>query len=69
MHARVDAELGERARVDEEVDPLARGELAGRVLALDALRAATQARGGAALAQVVGERAQDRGGRRAGAHG
>ena len=58
MHAGVEAELGERAGVEEQIDPLARRRLAGRVLALDALGAAAEARGGAALAQVVGERAR-----------
>ncbi len=43
LHAEVGAavrdepvELDERARVEQQIDPLARGELAGLVLALDA---------------------------------
>jgi hypothetical protein len=69
VHAGVDAQLGERAGIHQPVDALARGELARRVLALDALGAAAQPGGLTTLAQVVGERAQDRGGRRVRAHG
>ena len=58
MRLRVDAQLGERARVDEQRDPLARRQLAGRVLARDPLLAAAQPRQRATLVQVLGERAQ-----------
>ena len=48
VDAGVEPELGERAGVDEQGDPLARGQLAGGVLALDPLlrrrRAAPRAR-------------------------
>jgi len=69
VDAGLDADLREGAGVDEQVDPLARGELARRVLAVDLLLPAAEPQRGAALAQVVGERAQHRGGRGVGAHG
>ena len=55
-------ELGERAFVDQQVEPLARGELVLRVLAGDPLLAAAELGLGAALVQVLDERAQHRGG-------
>ena len=56
----MDAELGERPFVDEQVDPLARRELLLRVLAGDPLLAAAELGLGAPLVEVLDERAQDR---------
>src|SRR5690349_15060597 len=51
----VDAHLDERARVDEQVDALARRQLAGVVLLLNLLLAAAELRLLAARVQLVGE--------------
>jgi len=53
----VDAQLDERALVDEQRDALARRQLVGRVLALDALGAAALTDALAALVQVGDQRA------------
>ena len=58
----MDAQLGERPVVDEQVEPLARGELLLRVLARDPLLAAAELGLGAALVQVLDEGSQHRGG-------
>ena len=58
VDAGVQAELDERARVHQQVDALARGQRALVVLAGDPLLAAAQARGGAALGEVLDQRAQ-----------
>ena len=68
VDARVEAQLGERAGVDEQVEALARGELVGRVLLGDLLLAAAELRLGAALVEVLDQRPEDRG-RGVGAHG
>ena len=54
--------------VDEQRDPLARRQLAGRVLARDPLLPAAEPRQRAPLVQVLGERAHAAGGFRFGAH-
>ena len=54
----VDAQLRERAVVDQQVEPLARGELLLRVLARDPLLAPAELRLRAPLVQVVDERAE-----------
>ena len=70
VDAGVQAELDERARLDEEVDPLAGGELPRVVLLGDPLRPAAEARLRAARLEVLGERAQDgRRGAGVGGHG
>ena len=56
----VDAQLGERALVDQQRQALARGELVRGVLALDLLLAAALAGALAALVEVLDERAQRR---------
>ena len=56
----VDAELRERALVDQQRQPLARGELALLVLARDLLLAAAELRVLATLVQLLHERAQRR---------
>ena len=53
VRAGVDAHLDEGARVDEQVDPLARGQLAGGVLLGDLLLAPAELRLLAALVEVV----------------
>jgi len=53
----VQAELDERARLDEEVDALARGELPGLVLLGDPLRPGAEARLRAARLEALGEQA------------
>ncbi len=58
----VDAELGERALVDQQRQPLARGELVLLVLAGDLLLAAAELRLLAPLVQLLDERAQRRAG-------
>jgi hypothetical protein len=68
MDARVQPQLAEAAGLDEQVDALARGQLAGRVLPGDPLLAAAEARGGAALGQVFDE-GTEQGGRGVGIHG
>src|SRR5690348_14938959 len=69
MRAAVDAELDERARVDQQVQPLARRQLALLVLARDLLLAASEQRLRPALVEVLDERAQDRSGRSLGCQG
>ncbi len=54
----VDAELGERAVVDQQREPLARGQLVALVLLGDLLLAAAQPRLLAALVEVVHQRAE-----------
>ena len=54
----VDAELDERAVVDQQRDPLARGQLLARVLLCDLLLAAAEADLRAARVEVFDERAQ-----------
>jgi hypothetical protein len=54
----VDAELDPGPAVDQEVKPLAGGQLLAGVLGLDLLRPAALLDPLAALAQVIGERAQ-----------
>src|SRR5207302_6813244 len=63
LHAEVGAavrhhavELDERARVHQQVDALARGELAGVVLLLDALLAATEQRARVRLVEACDAR-------------
>ena len=51
----VDAELDEGALVDQQVDPLARGQLAALVLLGDLLLAAAELRLRAALVQLLGQ--------------
>ena len=58
----MDAELRERALVDQERQPLARGELVLLVLARDPLLAAAQPGLLAALVQILDQRAQRRSG-------
>ena len=56
VRAPVDAHLDEGALVDQEVDPLARGELAARVLLFDLLGAASELRLIAPLVEIADER-------------
>jgi hypothetical protein len=63
MRATVDPELDERAVVDQERDPLTRGQLLARVLGLDLVRAASQLDLLAPRPQILGERPQQAGGR------
>ena len=56
----VDAELDEGAVVDQEREPLARGQLVLLVLARDLLLAAAELRLRAALLEVLDERSQRR---------
>jgi hypothetical protein len=58
VRAGVDAQLGERAVVDQQREPLARGQLVGRVLLGDLLLAAAQPRRRAPLVQLLDQRAQ-----------
>ena len=57
----VDPELGERAVVDQQRDPLAGRELARLVLPGDPLLPAAEPRERAPLVEVLGERAQPAG--------
>ena len=68
VRLRMDAQLGERALVDQQRDPLARGQLAGGVLARDPLLPAAEPRQRAPLGEVLGERAHAARGFRIGAH-
>ena len=52
------ADLDERAGIDQQVDPLARGQLALRVLRVDLLGAPAELDLRAAVVQVVHERLQ-----------
>ncbi len=56
----MDAQLGERALVDEQRQALARGELVLGVLALDLLLAAAEPRVLAPLVEIVDQLAQGR---------
>ena len=56
----MDSELDEAACVDEQLDPLARGELAGLVLARNPLLAAAELRPLAAGVQILGQRPETR---------
>jgi hypothetical protein len=55
----MDPELGERAIVGEQGDPLARGELVGGMLSGDVGLAAAEQRRCPALVQIVDERSQE----------
>jgi len=59
----VDPHLDEGALVDQQVDPLPRGQLAALVLLGDLLLAAAELRLGAALVQLLGQLAERRGAR------
>ena len=58
VRAAVDAELDEGALVDQQVDPLAGGQLAALVLLGDLLLAAAELRLLAALVQLLGQLGQ-----------
>src|ERR687893_2480999 len=60
MRPAVDSELDEGPLVDQQGEPLARGQLLALVLLSDLLLAAAELDLLAALAQVVDQRAQDR---------